>query len=175
MAVLQSTISRPLLLATRTMQWVSSVIAMGFYAYFVHREHHGTHTIFNLVISVLSVVFFIPAFLSPFKSTLLSKWVALIDMVFSYLWLTAFIFAAQSYNYGNVYFNAPFGVKVSVKHAAEAFTFLAFFFTVVGLVTETLTRWVDAENEPVVREKHTAADTRAPLDAPANTTGTAAV
>jgi hypothetical protein len=90
MAILQSTVSRPLLLATRTMQWVSSVIAMGFYAYFVHREHHGTHPIFNLVISVLSVVFFIPAFLSPFKSTILSKWVALIDMVFSYLYVFLF-------------------------------------------------------------------------------------
>lgn len=85
MAVLQSTISRPLLLSIRTMQWVSAVISMGFYAYFVHREHHGTHPIFNLVISVLSVVFFIPAFFSPFKSVL-SKWVALIDMVFSYLY-----------------------------------------------------------------------------------------
>jgi hypothetical protein len=40
-------------------------------------------------------------------------------------WLTAFIFASQSYNYGNVYLNAPSGVKTSVKHAAEAFTFLA--------------------------------------------------
>jgi uncharacterized membrane protein len=84
MAVLQSTLSRPILLATRTMQWVSSVIAMGFYAYFVHRQHSGTHPIFNLVISTLSVVFFIPAFISPFTS-MLSKWVVLIDMVFSYL------------------------------------------------------------------------------------------
>jgi hypothetical protein len=174
MALLQSSLSRPILLATRTMQWVSAVIAMGLYAYFVHRQHHSTHTIFNLVISVLSVVFFIPAFLSPFRSTMLSKWVALIDMVFSYLWLTAFIFAAQSYNYNIL--NSPVGVKSSVKHAAEAFTFLAFFFTIVGLITETLTRWVDSEQEPVVREKHHAADTRAPLDAPANnTTGTAAV
>jgi hypothetical protein len=141
MALLQSSLSRPILLATRTMQWVSAVIAMGLYAYFVHRQHHSTHTIFNLVISVLSVVFFIPAFLSPFRSTMLSKWVALIDMVFSYLyapppfpygicgganddrWLTAFIFAAQSYNYNIL--NSPVGVKSSVKHAAEAFTFLA--------------------------------------------------
>ncbi|EED14309.1 conserved hypothetical protein [Talaromyces stipitatus ATCC 10500] len=174
MAILQSTIARPLLLGTRTMQWVSSVIAMGIYAYFVHKQHHGTHIIFNLVISVLSVVFFLPAFLSPFKSTLLSKWVALIDMIFSYLWLTAFIFSSQSYNYGNVYFNAPFGVKVSVKHAAEAFTFLAFFFTVLGLLFETMTRWVDADHDPIVREKHHG-DARAPLDAPANTTGAAAV
>lgn len=175
MAILQSTVARPVLLVTRTMQWVSSVIAMGFYAYFVHRQHHGSHVIFNLVIAVLSVVFFLPAFLSPFKSSMLSKWVVLIDIVFSYLWLTAFIFAAQSYNYGNVYYNAPFGVKKSTKHAAEAFVFLAFIFTVFGLITETLTHWTDAEHEPVVREKHHHGDTRAPLDAPVNTTTTSAV
>lgn len=169
MAVIESRLSRPMLLATRTLQWVSSVIAMGLYAYFVHKQH-STHTIYNLVISVLSVVFFLPAFLSPFRSTLLSKWVVLIDMVFSYLWLTAFVFAAQSYNYNIL--NAPVNVSSSKKHAAEAFTFLAFFFTVFGLVTETMTRWVDAENEPVVREKHHGGDTRAPLDAPANTTNT---
>jgi hypothetical protein len=151
------------------MQWVSAVIALGFYAYFVHRQRHsGTHVIFNLVISVLSVVFFLPAFLSPFRSTLLSKWVALIDMVFSYLWLTAFIFSSQSYNYGNIRLNPPVGVKVSDKHAAEAFTFLVFFFTIIGLIIETLTHWVDAVEEPVVREKHPG-DTRAPMDAPVNT------
>lgn len=43
----------------------------------------------------------------------------------------------------------------------------------MGLFTETLTRWSDAESDTAVREKHTEA--RAPLDAPANTTGTAAV
>lgn len=39
----------------------------------------------------------------------------------------------------------------------------------MGLVTETLTRWSDTESDTVVREKHNEA--RAPLDAPANTTG----
>lgn len=160
-------LARPILLATRTMQWVSAVIAMGIYAYFVNKQHHGVHILFNFVISVLSVVFFLPAFMSPFKSTMLSKYVAMIDMVFSYLWLTAFIFAAQSYNY-NIY-NTPYGVNMSIKHAAEAFVFLTFFFTIIGLIFETMTRWSDVEHDHVVREKHTG-DTRAPLDAPANTT-----
>ncbi|EEA19882.1 conserved hypothetical protein [Talaromyces marneffei ATCC 18224] len=124
MAMLSSSLSRPILLGIRTMQWASSVIALGIYAYFVHHQRSGTNPIFNLVISVLSVVFFIPAFVSPFM-TVLSKWVALIDMVFSYLWLTAFVLAAQSYNYGDVYLKAPSGVRVSIKHAAESFTFLA--------------------------------------------------
>ena len=96
MAILQSTIARPLLLATRTLQWVSSVIAMGLYAYFVHRQRHsGTHVIYNLVISVLSVVFFIHAFLSPFK-TILSKLVVTIDLIFSYLYAPLSSFLCNS-------------------------------------------------------------------------------
>ncbi|KAE8548178.1 hypothetical protein EYB25_009972 [Talaromyces marneffei] len=155
MAMLSSSLSRPILLGIRTMQWASSVIALGIYAYFVHHQRSGTNPIFNLVISVL-------------------KWVALIDMVFSYLWLTAFVLAAQSYNYGDVYLKAPSGVRVSIKHAAESFTFLAFIFTFFGLLTEVATRWTDADDTPVTREKHNG-DTRAPLDAPANPTGPAAV
>jgi hypothetical protein len=40
-------------------------------------------------------------------------------------WLTAFIFAAQSYSQGNARLHFPLGVNVSIKHAAEAFVFLA--------------------------------------------------
>ncbi|OKL62355.1 hypothetical protein UA08_02221 [Talaromyces atroroseus] len=159
------TLSRPILLATRTMQWISAVITMGIYSYFVKKQHHGVHIIFNEVIAVLSVVFFLPAFLSPFRSTF-SKFVVPIDFIFSYLWLTAFVFAAQSYSYGNVRFQPPSGVNVPIKHAAEAFVFLTFFFTALGLAFETATRWTDRDADAVVaREKP--AETRAPLDAPA--------
>jgi len=161
-------LSRPVLLVTRTLQWSSAVIALGFYSYFIKKHHGGTHIIFNEVIAVLSVVFFIPAFLSPFKATF-SKFVVAIDFIFSYLWLTAFIFAAQSYD-NSASLSLPFGVKTSIKHAAEAFVFLAFFFTALGLAFETSTHWSESEaNAGHAREKHS--DNRAPLDAPANTAG----
>lgn len=37
--------------------------------------------------AVLSVVFFLPAFLSPFLPTALSKYVLAIDIIFSYLYV----------------------------------------------------------------------------------------
>jgi hypothetical protein len=77
-------LSRPILLVTRTLQWISAVITMGIYSYFVKKHNHGVDIIFNEVIAVLSVVFFLPAFLSPFRSTF-SKFVVAIDFVFSYL------------------------------------------------------------------------------------------
>jgi len=162
---INNNLARPLLLVTRTMQWSSAVIVMGIYSYFVKKQHHGVHIIFNEVIAVLSVVFFLPAFISPFRSAF-SKFVVPIDFVFSYLWLTAFIFTAQSYDYGNVRLNDPAGVNAPIKHAGEAFVFLAFFFTALGLALETSTRWSD---DVAVASREKPGDTRAPLDAPAGT------
>jgi hypothetical protein len=46
--------------------------------------------------------------------------------IFSYLWLTAFIFAAQDYNYGTCSRRSPaFVNKCSLKRTLEAFAFLA--------------------------------------------------
>jgi hypothetical protein len=90
----------------------------------------------------MSVVFFLPAFLSPFMPTRLSKFVLPIDIIFSYLyvklpfrhlccgtnvlrWLTAFIFAAQDYNWHNCSVNAPPGASCALKKANESFIFLA--------------------------------------------------
>jgi hypothetical protein len=58
---------------------------MGILSYFVHKNHHGTHLIYNECIAVISVVFFLPAFISPFMPNVLSKFVVGIDLVFSYL------------------------------------------------------------------------------------------
>lgn len=95
------------------------------------------------------MVFFIPAFISPFLPTTLSKFVLVIDVIFSYLyaspshpvqstpepiqkltpnsWLTAFIFTAQDYNWHLCYFHAPPGVSCNTKFANEAFIFLALY------------------------------------------------
>lgn len=81
------TARRPVLLCMRALQWISSVIAMGIFSYLVKKNSHGTHLIYNEVISVLSVVFFLPAFVSPFMPNVLSKYVVPIDLIFSYLWV----------------------------------------------------------------------------------------
>jgi hypothetical protein len=44
----------------------------------------------------------------------------------SYLWLTAFIFAAQDYEYGSCALNSPaFMNNCSLKRTLEAFAFIA--------------------------------------------------
>lgn len=58
--------------------------------------------------------------------------------ILSYLWLTAFIFAVQDYEYnGGCAANSPSGVnKCSLKRTIEAFAFIAFFTSLVGTLLE---------------------------------------
>ncbi|OJJ50712.1 hypothetical protein ASPZODRAFT_56943 [Penicilliopsis zonata CBS 506.65] len=168
--MVSSALTRPLLLVTRALQWSSAVIVMGITSYFIKKGPRGQHTTYWEIIATISVVFFLPAFVSPFMPKMLSKFVLAIDLVFSYLWLTAFIFAAQDYNQNICSADSPPGVKCSLKKANEAFIFLAFFFTLVGLVLEVLSLWTyRQENAAPVHEKNPPATERAPLDAPADT------
>ncbi|CEJ61614.1 hypothetical protein PMG11_10144 [Penicillium brasilianum] len=166
--IFSTTIARPLQLVTRFLQWSSAVIVMGLTSYFIKQGPKGQHLIYQEVIAVLSVVFFIPAFISPFLPSALSKFVLLIDVIFSYLWLTAFIFAAQDYNEHSCYFNAPPGISCSRKKANEAFIFLAFIFTFFGMFLEVAGLWAYRKENAAaapVHEKHEPG-ARAPLDAP---------
>ncbi|KAI9043228.1 uncharacterized protein KD926_004412 [Aspergillus affinis] len=161
-----SAVARPLQLVSRVMQWTSAVIVMGITSYFIHKGPRGQHLIYTEVISTISVVFFLPAFVSPFMPTALGKIVLLIDVVFSYLWLTSFIFAAQDYNESNCFWNSPPGETCSKKKANEAFIFLAFIFTFFGMFLEVLGLWAyRRENPTPVREK-TGGAHGGPADAP---------
>ncbi|KAJ5931109.1 hypothetical protein N7466_006602 [Penicillium verhagenii] len=170
-----TTLARPLQLILRSLQWISAVVVLGLTSRFINQGPHGQHITYQEVISALSIVFFIPAFISPFRPAFLSKVVIPIDLVFSYLWLTAFVFAAQDYNWHSCYFHSPPGVTCQRKRANEAFIFLAFIFTFLGIPLEGAALHAYRRNrviQPVV-EKHdgagatTGTGTRAPLDAPA--------
>ncbi|KAE8380109.1 membrane-associating domain-containing protein [Aspergillus bertholletiae] len=163
--MLSTSITRPLLLVTRVMQWSSAVIVMGITSYFIHKGPRGLSLKYQEIISTISVVFFIPAFVSPFMPSTLSKFVLLIDVVFSYLWLTAFIFAAQDYNKHNCRLGPPPGVACSKKHANEAFIFLTFIFTFFGMFLEVLSLWAYRRENTPVREK-TGGAHGGPADAP---------
>ncbi|OQE47330.1 hypothetical protein PENCOP_c001G07562 [Penicillium coprophilum] len=173
---LSPTIARPLQLITRFLQWSSAVIVMGLTSYFIHRGPRGQHTIYQEVISTISVVFFLPAFVSPFFPSSLSRLVLAIDVVFSYLWLTAFIFAAQDYDRGNCREAIPAGLDCKRKNANEAFIFLAFIFTFFGMILEVVALWYyrnenSTSNRSATEDKvnHAA---RQPMDAPAAPAGT---
>ncbi|KAJ5119335.1 hypothetical protein N7448_010004 [Penicillium atrosanguineum] len=183
-------ISRPLQLATRTLQWISAVIVMGLTSYFISVGPTGQHLIYQEVIAVLSVVFFLPAFVSPFLPTALSKFVLAIDVIFSYLWLTAFIFAAQDYNWHLCYFHSPgrYSLRPEVRQRSIYVPSLIHtsigrltplelsFFTFCGVFLEVAALWAYRKgNRSVapIHEKNGAPGTRAPLDAPAETTAPA--
>ncbi|KAJ6153588.1 hypothetical protein N7470_006547 [Penicillium chermesinum] len=158
-----SAVARPLQLCTRCFQWSSAVIVMGITSYFIAKGPHGQHIIYQEVIPSSSQL------LSPFLPSALSKFVLLIDVVFSYLWLTAFIFAAQDYDKNHFLCDAraPPGASCSKKKANEAFIFLAFIFTFFGAFIEVASLWAyrKENSSGPVHEKHDG--TRAPLDAPA--------
>lgn len=153
MVAVSSSLLRPFQLITRVLQWCSAVIVMGITSYFINKGPRGQHIIYQEVISTMSVVFFLPAFLSPFMPKVLSGFVFAIDVIFSYLWLTAFIFAAQDYNWHECSVNAPPFLSCSRKYANEAFIFLAFIFTFFGMLLEILSLWSHREETPV-REKN---------------------
>ncbi|RDW67319.1 uncharacterized protein DSM5745_09185 [Aspergillus mulundensis] len=158
-------LARPVMLLVRALQWASAVIVMGITSYFISKGPRGQHIIYQEVIAVASVVFFLPAFLSPFMPNMLSRFVFGIDVIFSYLWLTAFIFAAQDYNWHNCFLNAPPGRGCSRKKANETFIFLAFILTFFGMLLELYSLWsYRREHATPVVEKHP----------PGTTTGTGA-
>jgi len=72
----------------------------------------------------LTLGFWLPSFIAPFLKIYKSHY-ALPNLVFSYLWLTAFIFAAQDYNESEAWANAPTGGSSNLKLTSESFIFLA--------------------------------------------------
>lgn len=157
----------PITILTRFMQWSSAVIVMGITSYFMHNWPKGQHTIYQEVISTISVALFLPAFVSPFMPNLLSKFVTPIDIIFSYLWLTAFIFAAQDYNWKDCSQNAPPGASCALKKANESFMFLAFFFTILAIFLELFNLWSHRKESEISEDrKH---DAHSPHNGPSDT------
>ncbi|KAK2808469.1 hypothetical protein FQN50_004677 [Emmonsiellopsis sp. PD_5] len=147
---------RAILFFTRFLQWGSAVIVMGIVSYFIHKfsGDRGQHLKYWEIIvglplntdpekepdAVLSVAFFLPGLLSPFLPVI-GRFAFPIDIIFSYLWLTAFIFAAQDYNWRNCGDHSPPGGRCSLKYASEAFIFLAFFASLTAAMLEIYNLW----------------------------------
>jgi len=122
---------RPLLFCVRFIQWVSALIVMGIVSWFINKYEVGEHLKYEEVIACTSVVFFFPGMVFAFVKTVTWQLIPL-DLIFSYLWLTAFIFAAQDYSW-HAQSNIP---DASYKYSVEAFAFLAFFFTLCSAVLQ---------------------------------------
>jgi len=126
---------RPAMLVNHALHWASSIIVMSISAYFIAKFSHNTHLIYWICVAVIDAAYLPAWFFPAFKNY--KGYLALIDWAFSYLWLTAFIFAAQDYNFDNCMINSPsFVDKCALKKTLEAFTFLAFFTNLVGQILE---------------------------------------
>ncbi|KAJ5591424.1 hypothetical protein N7450_005396, partial [Penicillium hetheringtonii] len=124
-----------------------SVVVLGINSYLINKGPRGLFITYLEVVAVVSVVAFLPAFVAPFLSNPFKDFVLFIDVVFSYLWITAFTFAAVNYNQNNCHLNAPPGVVCSKKWALEAFVFLTFIFTFFALFIETLSLWKERKDQ----------------------------
>jgi len=142
MAFFTTLASRPVLLASRLMQWASAVIVMGLASAFINKYSTGEHIIYAEVIATTATAFYIPAVVTALITKFHWHWIPL-DLVYSYLWLVVVVFEAQDYNYLSCSATDPHGLSsCSQKLALEAFAFLAFFFTVFSLIMQTLV-WVN--------------------------------
>ncbi|KAJ5826120.1 hypothetical protein N7474_003258 [Penicillium riverlandense] len=135
-------------LVNRSIQWISTAIVLGLTSYLLRHGHRGLSLTYQEVIAVVSIVFFLPALLSPFLPVAVDKFVLGIDVIFSYLWLTSFIFAALDYSQGDCFLNSPPNLGCSRKKANEAFIFLAFITTFFGIFLEVADIWIYRKEHP---------------------------
>jgi len=127
---------RPAILVNHAFHWLSALIVLGISAYFIHKFGSNTHLRYWVALAAIDVVLYIPALVLPALKSY-KGYLAPVAWILSYLWLTAFIFAAQDYNFHNASANSPAGVnKPHLKKTLEAFAFLAFFTSLVGQLLE---------------------------------------
>jgi hypothetical protein len=132
---------RILTLLTNYLHLASTTIVLGISAYFIKSYTHNTHLVYWLTVACIDLAFALPLTIAyPLidPPRIASRFLGTFQWVFTYLWLTAFIFAAQDYNFGDTCERSPSGVrKCGLKRTLEAFAFLAFFTGVVGVCIET--------------------------------------
>lgn len=148
---------RPALLANDVLHFISSLIVMSIAAYFIAAYGHNTHIRYWVALGAISsLIFLVAQFLPALKSY--KGYLAPLHWILSYLWLTAFIFAAQDYDFGNCVLNSPALVnKCKLKWTLQAFSFLAFITNLIG--TYLSTRLWDVQR--FKHGRHAAVDTTA--------------
>ncbi|ORY07295.1 hypothetical protein BCR34DRAFT_489529 [Clohesyomyces aquaticus] len=122
---LSSGTSKCLLAFAHFMTWASSAIVVGITGYFINDFDRNQHLTFWIVISAMTLAFWLPAAIVPFFGSYKS-WYLPLNFVFSYLWLASFIFAAQDYNLVGCDYTSPVNArKCTLKKTNESFIFLA--------------------------------------------------
>ncbi|KAF2820698.1 hypothetical protein CC86DRAFT_459648 [Ophiobolus disseminans] len=129
---------RPLLTATHALHLISSFIVMGIAAYLLKHDGRNTHLICWVTIAAISTFLALLALLALILPAMKSYkgYFAPLDWAFSYLWLTAFIFAAQDYRNSVCRLRFRGSLDCSLIKTIVAFTFLAFLTSLIGAILE---------------------------------------
>ncbi|KAL2017433.1 hypothetical protein VTK56DRAFT_2089 [Thermocarpiscus australiensis] len=135
----QGRIPRGLLGLNNFIILASSTILTGIIAHFLRRyPFRGTHLVYQLVIAVITLFFYLAAMALPFLKAYRGYMLPL-NLLLTYLWLTSLIFASQDYSGGRCRFNSPPLVgRCSLKHAIQAFQIIGFTFLLFNTILEAL-------------------------------------
>jgi len=115
--------------------------------------------VYSLVISVLSIVLFFAtliALIAKPSNPIPFAVITVLDIIFAFLWISSFILLANDYNrigcrhhaWGNGEFHC------NRKYTAEAFAFIAFFFTLAAIIFEVLLLWAMAPSKESHHHHH---------------------
>ncbi|KAM0450820.1 hypothetical protein ACHAO4_006210 [Trichoderma viride] len=122
--------------ANHLMVLISSIIVTGLASWFLAKyDYRGVDIVYQEVIAVLTLGFWLIGSVLPLIGRY-RGYLAPLNLVFSYLWLTSFIFSSQDWSSGKCGFGKPGQGHCSRKHAIDAFNFLAFFFLLANTIVE---------------------------------------
>ncbi|AEO55732.1 hypothetical protein MYCTH_2116433 [Thermothelomyces thermophilus ATCC 42464] len=136
MAIFSGRTARSLLGLNNFMILSSSAILTGILSYFLHRGLRLTHLIYNEVIAVITLFFYLFAVVLPVLKAYRGYMLPL-NLILTYLWLTSLIFSSQDYSGGRCRWNALFS-RCGLKHAVQAFFIIGFCFLLFNTILEAL-------------------------------------
>ncbi|KEF52982.1 uncharacterized protein A1O9_10889 [Exophiala aquamarina CBS 119918] len=119
--------SRPriLLFLLNFIKWSSACIVMAIASDFIHNYKRDGHTTFQEIIACTSIGFFLPTMPLAFYRRFTVHLIVL-DYIYSHLWVTAFIFAAEDYNKSSCSKHSPGGLhSCTLKYALESWCIIA--------------------------------------------------
>ncbi|KIX95745.1 uncharacterized protein Z520_08453 [Fonsecaea multimorphosa CBS 102226] len=118
---------RILLFGVNFIKWSSACIVMAIVSYFIHDYSRNEHTTYQEVIACTSIGFFLPTMPLAFDRRITVQLIPL-DYIYSHLWVTAFIFAAEDYNWQDCAIHSPSGLrKCTLKYAMESWCIIAVY------------------------------------------------
>ncbi|EGR49590.1 uncharacterized protein TRIREDRAFT_121416 [Trichoderma reesei QM6a] len=116
----------------------SSAIVTGLVSWFLDKyDYRGVNIVYQEVIATITLGFWLVGAVLPLVGRYRGH-LAPLNLIFSYLWLTSFIFSAQDWSSDKCSFGQPGEGHCSRKKAIESFNFIAFFFLLCNTLVEML-------------------------------------